>query len=100
MNLLVVKKVRPALRPSTIESRLTICRCVEDDETRIDLGCVLAFLPSDSVGVAPQPVVCLVQVDIVVGSLQRPERADARTSAAYDGYLLTSSSSSRLAPGP
>lgn len=74
----------------------TVCCGIVHDEAGVDIYLFLIFLVLYSIGVPPQSLVRLVQMDIVVGIPQGPERSDACASAAYDGHSLTGHSPPRL----
>ena len=67
---------------------LTICGRVQHNEASVDLRRVLARLPFNRVGMSSQAVSRLVEIYIVVGPVERPQRSNTGASTAYNGHLF------------
>lgn len=73
---------------SGIRCLLTVCCFVEDDETCVDQGGEFSLLPFYRIGMAAQAISRLVEIDIVVRTIQSPQSTNTGRAAANDGDLL------------
>ena len=67
----------------------TIGGHVEHNEACVNRSGAIVVRPCRCIGVAAQPMVLLEQVDFMAAIAERPESAEARNAAAYDGYALS-----------
>lgn len=69
---------------------LTIRGVIEYNKACVDSCLVLSRLPLRCVGVAAEPVGSFVHVDIMIGSVERPESGDTCAAAANNGDFFSS----------
>lgn len=62
--------------------------CIQEYEARVDGRCIPANPPVHCVDMPPQTTVRLVDVDIMMGSVQGPKGCDTRTPGADYGNLF------------
>lgn len=68
---------------------LTICRRVHDNEARINSSSFTSILEVYSIGVAPQALICFVEMDLIISALQCPQSSKARAAASHHRDFLS-----------
>lgn len=69
--------------------QLTIGSCIQDNEACIDESFILPMLEFHSIRMSSQPVGGLVQIDIVMRPVQRPQGTYSSATTADDGDFLS-----------